>query len=95
LGSLRDVKLVDDMEGEREERYMHFYNDLPFCYGDASSPRLIPSRRAIGHGKLAERGLLPVIPSEEEFPYTMVVMSEIQGEMAPVPWLRLVVQAWH
>jgi polyribonucleotide nucleotidyltransferase len=59
---------------------MHFYNDLPFCYGDASSPRLIPSRRAIGHGKLAERGLLPVIPSEEEFPYTMVVMSEIQGE---------------
>jgi polyribonucleotide nucleotidyltransferase len=80
LGSLRDVKLVDDMEGEREQRYMHFYNDLPFCYGDASSPRLIPSRRAIGHGKLAERGLLPVIPSEEEFPYTMVVMSEIQGE---------------
>lgn len=80
LGSLRDVKLVDDMEGEREQRYMHFYNDLPFCYGDASSPRLIPSRRAIGHGKLAERGLLPVIPLEEEFPYTMVVMSEIQGE---------------
>jgi polyribonucleotide nucleotidyltransferase len=80
LGSLRDVKLVDDMEGEREERYMHFYNDLPFVYGEAYRPRLIPSRRAIGHGKLAERGLLPVIPSEEEFPYTMVIMSEIQGE---------------
>jgi polyribonucleotide nucleotidyltransferase len=80
LGSLRDVRLVDDMEGEREQRYMHFYNDLPFAYGEAYRPKLIPSRRAIGHGMLAEKGLLPVIPSEEEFPYTMVVMSEIQGE---------------
>lgn len=80
LGSLRDVKLVDDMEGEREQRYMHFYNDLPFVYGEAYRPRLIPSRRAIGHGMLAEKGLLPVVPSEEEFPYTMLVMSEIQGE---------------
>ena len=80
LGSLRDVKLVDDMEGEREQRYMHFYNDLPFAYGDADRVRLAPSRRAIGHGMLAEKGLWPVIPSEEDFPYTMLVMSEIQGE---------------
>lgn len=80
LGSLRDVKLEDDMGGEREKRYMHFYNDLPFVYGEAYRPRLIPSRRAIGHGMLAEKGLVPVIPPEEEFPYTMVVMSEIQGE---------------
>jgi polyribonucleotide nucleotidyltransferase len=80
LGSLRDVKLVDDMEGEREQRYMHFYNDLPFAYGDVDRVRLMPSRRAIGHGMLAEKALWPVIPSEEEFPYTMLVMSEIQGE---------------
>jgi polyribonucleotide nucleotidyltransferase len=80
LGSLRDVKLVDDMEGEREQRYMHFYNDLPFAYGDADRVRLAPSRRAIGHGMLAEKALWPVIPSEEDFPYTMLVMSEIQGE---------------
>lgn len=80
LGSLRDVRLVDDMEGEREQRYMHFYNDLPFAYGDADRVRLVPSRRAIGHGMLAEKGLWPVIPSESEFPYTMLVMSEIQGE---------------
>jgi polyribonucleotide nucleotidyltransferase len=80
LGSLRDVKLVDEMGGEGEKRYMHFYNDLPFVYGEAYRPRLIPSRRAIGHGMLAEKGLLPVIPSEEKFPYTMVIMSEIQGE---------------
>lgn len=80
LGSLRDVRLVDDMEGEREQRYMHFYNDLPFAYGDADRVKLMPSRRAIGHGMLAEKGLWPVIPSESDFPYTILVMSEIQGE---------------
>lgn len=80
LGSLKDVRLVDDMEGEREQRYMHFYNDLPFAYGDADRVKLTPSRRAIGHGMLAEKALWPVIPSEADFPYTMLVMSEIQGE---------------
>lgn len=80
LGSLKDVRLVDDMEGEREQRYMHFYNDLPFAYGDADRVKLVPSRRAIGHGMLAEKGLWPVIPAESDFPYTMLVMSEIQGE---------------
>lgn len=80
LGSLRDVRLVDDMEGEREQRFMHFYNDLPFAYGISERVKLMPSRRAIGHGMLAEKGLWPVIPSEEEFPYTILIMSEIQGE---------------
>jgi polyribonucleotide nucleotidyltransferase len=80
LGSLRDVRLVDDMGGEREQRYMHFYNDLPFAYGQCDRIKLMPSRRAIGHGMLAEKALLPVIPSEKEFPYTILVMSEIQGE---------------
>lgn len=80
LGSLRDVRLVDDMEGEREQRYMHFYNDLPFAYGQCDRVKLMPSRRALGHGMLAEKALLPVIPSEKDFPYTILVMSEIQGE---------------
>ena len=80
LGSLQDAKMVDDIAGEREKRYMHFYNDLPFVYGDAGRVRLMPSRRAIGHGMLAEKALEPVIPSEEEFPYTILVMNEIQGE---------------
>lgn len=80
LGSMRDVRLVDDMEGEREQRYMHFYNDLPFAYGDVDRVKLMPSRRAIGHGMLAEKALWPVIPSEADFPYTMLLMSEIQGE---------------
>jgi len=80
LGSLKDAKLVDDMLGEKEKRYMHYYNDLPFAYGEADRVRLNPSRRAVGHGMLAEKALVPVIPSESEFPYTILVMSEIQGE---------------
>ena len=80
LGTLKDAKLVDDMLGEKEKRYMHYYNDLPFAYGDADRVRLNPSRRAIGHGMLAEKALIPVIPSVDDFPYTILVMSEIQGE---------------
>ncbi|MGI6423250.1 MAG: polyribonucleotide nucleotidyltransferase [Candidatus Dojkabacteria bacterium] len=80
LGSLKDAKLVDDMLGEKEKRYMHYYNDLPFAYGEADRVRLNPSRRAVGHGMLAEKALIPVIPSESDFPYTILVMSEIQGE---------------
>jgi len=80
LGSLKDAKLVDDMLGEKEKKYMHYYNDLPFAYGDADRVRLNPSRRAVGHGMLAEKALIPVIPTESEFPYTILVMSEIQGE---------------
>ncbi len=80
LGTLEDAKLVDDMLGEKEKRYMHYYNDLPFAYGDVDRVRLSPSRRAIGHGMLAERALIPVIPSVDTFPYTILVMSEIQGE---------------
>lgn len=80
LGTLEDAKLVDDMLGEKEKRYMHYYNDLPFAYGDVDRVRLSPSRRAIGHGMLAEKALIPVIPSVDEFPYTILVMSEVQGE---------------
>jgi polyribonucleotide nucleotidyltransferase len=80
LGTLDDVKLVDDMLGEKKKRYMHFYNDLPFAYGDAGRIRFNPSRRAIGHGMLAERSIVPVLPTEAEFPYTIIVASEIQGE---------------
>ena len=80
LGSLKDVKLVDDMMGDSEKRYMHYYNDLPYAYGDVGRVKLMPSRRGVGHGALGERALIPVLPSREEFPYTIVVMSEIQGE---------------
>jgi polyribonucleotide nucleotidyltransferase len=68
------------MLGEKSKRYMHFYNDLPYAYGDAGRVRYNPSRRAVGHGMLAERSLVPVLPSKEDFPYTMIVASEVQGE---------------
>lgn len=80
LGGLKDAKLVDDMLGEKEKRYMHYYNDLPFAYGEVDRVRLNPSRRAVGHGMLAEKALIPVLPSLTEFPYTILVMSEVQGE---------------
>ncbi len=80
LGTLEDAKLIDDMLGEKEKRYMHYYNDLPFAYGEAERVKLSPSRRAIGHGMLAEKALIPVVPSVDEFPYTILVMSEVQGE---------------
>lgn len=80
LGTLDDAQLVDDMLGEKEKRYLHFYNDLPFVYGDADRVKLMPSRRAIGHGMLAEKSLIPVLPTEDEFPYTIIVVSEVQGE---------------
>lgn len=80
LGTLDDAKMIDDMLGEKEKRYMHFYNDLPFAYGDAGRVRYNPSRRAVGHGMLAERGLIPVLPLQTEFPYTILVASEVQGE---------------
>jgi len=80
LGTLDDAKLVDDMLGETSKRYMHFYNDLPFAYGDVGRVRFNPSRRAVGHGMLAEKSLVPVLPTQEEFPYTIIVASEVQGE---------------
>lgn len=76
LGSPSLEQLIESMEGEETKRYMHHYYMPPFSVGEAG--RLgWPSRREIGHGDLAERALLPVIPSEEKFPYTIRVVSEI------------------
>ncbi|MBP9760690.1 MAG: polyribonucleotide nucleotidyltransferase [Candidatus Magasanikbacteria bacterium] len=78
LGAPGDKQTLDTMEEEGEKRYMHHYNDAPFTYGEAG-PMRGPSRRAIGHGALAERALLPVLPLESSFPYTMRVVSEVLG----------------
>lgn len=77
LGATRkDAQIVDLMTEEGLKRFMFHYNFPPFCTGEAG--RLgAPSRREIGHGKLAENALLAVIPSEEEFPYIIRVVSEI------------------
>ncbi len=77
LGTFEDVQIIDTIVDEEEaKRFMVHYNFPPFSVGEVS-PLRAPSRREIGHGNLAERGLLPVIPSEEEFPYTIRVVSEI------------------
>lgn len=78
LGAPGDVQTMDTMEEEGTKRYMHHYNDAPYTYGDVGFMRG-PSRRAIGHGALAERALEPVLPSEEEFPYAIRVVSEVMG----------------
>ena len=76
LGSLTDVQLLDGISEETEKRYMHHYNMPGYSTGEAKSSRS-PGRREIGHGALAERSLIPVLPSKEEFPYTIRLVSEV------------------
>lgn len=76
LGTPRDAQELDTLQGEDAKRYMHHYNFPPFSTGEVR-PLRGASRREIGHGALAERALLPVLPSEEEFPYTLRLVSEV------------------
>jgi polyribonucleotide nucleotidyltransferase len=76
LGAPGDKQLVEGMEGEHQLRYMHHYNFPPFSVGETSN-RLMVGNREIGHGNLAQRGLEPVLPTEEEFPYTIRTVTEI------------------
>ena len=76
LGSIGDKQKLDGLGLEEFKRFMHHYNFPPFSVGEAR-PLRSPGRREIGHGALAERALLPVVPTEEEFPYTIRVVTEI------------------
>jgi len=76
LGSGDDAQMVDTLEEDSEKHYMHFYNFPPYSVGEAR-PLRGPGRREIGHGALAERALRAVIPSREQFPYTMLLTSEV------------------
>lgn len=76
LGTSQDQQLIDGLDGSSKERFMLHYNFPPFSVGEASFLRA-PGRREIGHGKLAWRAINPLLPSEEEFPYTLRVVSEI------------------
>ncbi|MBQ9889996.1 MAG: polyribonucleotide nucleotidyltransferase [Firmicutes bacterium] len=76
LGTLSEAQSLDGLDEETEKRYMHQYNFPGYCTGEAKQPRS-PGRREIGHGALAERALLPVLPSKEEFPYAIRVVSEV------------------
>lgn len=77
LASGRQEQLLEDLAGETTKRYMHHYNFKPFTTGETGRYSFYPGRREIGHGALGERALIPVIPSREEFPYTIRVVSEI------------------
>lgn len=76
LGTERDSQIIDALEGEYRDRFMLHYNFPPYCVGETGRVGS-PKRREIGHGKLAKRAIAAVIPSDEEFPYTMRVVSEI------------------
>ncbi|MGL4362298.1 MAG: polyribonucleotide nucleotidyltransferase [Cellulosilyticaceae bacterium] len=77
LAPLADTQIIDGLdELEVSKRYMHHYNFPPYSVGEARTPRAA-GRREIGHGALAERALLPVLPTEEEFPYAMRLVSEV------------------
>ena len=76
LGVLRDAQVLDGLSNDTEKRYMHQYNFPGYSVGEAR-PMRSPGRREIGHGALAERALLPMIPPEEEFPYAIRVVSEV------------------
>ena len=76
LGALGDVQILDGLDEEENKRYMHHYNFPAYSVGECR-PMRGPGRREIGHGALAERALLPVIPSKEEFPYAIRLVSEV------------------
>ncbi len=76
LGSTSEGQILDGLSNEDFKRYIHHYNMPPYATGEAGRLKS-PGRREIGHGALAERALLPVIPSEEEFPYALRLVSEI------------------
>ena len=76
LGSISDVQMLDGISEEETKRYMHHYNMPGYSTGQAKAVRS-PGRREIGHGALAERSLVPVLPSVEEFPYAIRCVSEV------------------
>lgn len=76
LGTERDAQMIDELQGKRDSRFMLHYNFPPYCVGETGFIGS-PKRREIGHGRLAKRGIQAVMPSEEDFPYVVRVVSEI------------------
>ena len=76
LGTLREGQRLDTIDPQENKRYMHHYNFPPYCTGEAGRMGA-PKRREVGHGALAERAILPVLPDEDSFPYAIRVVSEV------------------
>lgn len=79
LGSPRMEQLIESAEGEESKRYIHHYSGLPYSFGQTGRVGT-PARREIGHGALAEKAIIPVIPAQAEFPYTIRVVSEVLSQ---------------
>ncbi len=79
LAPLADKQYLEDSSGETTKRYIHYYSAAPFSTGQTGRVGR-PGRREVGHGALAEKALLPVIPSEQDFPYTIVLTSEVLSQ---------------
>ena len=79
LAPLAEKQYLQDSNGEATKRYIHYYSAMPFSTGQTGRVGR-PGRREIGHGALAEKALVPVIPSESEFPYTIVLTSEVLSQ---------------
>jgi polyribonucleotide nucleotidyltransferase len=80
LGSARLAQLQQGIEGEGKKRYIHHYNAPSFTVGEAGRYNFHPKRREVGHGALAEKALLPVLPDEDKFPYTIRVVNDIMSQ---------------
>ncbi len=76
LGTPRDAQEMDDLHPDEQKRYMHHYNFPPYSVGE-TKPMRSPGRREIGHGALAERAIVPVLPAQTDFPYVIRVVSEV------------------
>lgn len=76
LGATSEAQVVDNLEVDEKKQYMHYYNFAPYSVGE-TRPLRGPGRREIGHGALAERALVPVLPPTETFPYAMLLQSEV------------------
>jgi len=76
LGAPGDAQIIDGIEGESKKHYFHHYNFPPFSVGETNN-RLFTGNREVGHGALAEKAIMPVLPSKEEFPYTIRTVTEI------------------
>jgi polyribonucleotide nucleotidyltransferase len=80
LGTIRRQQIQENMTGEDNRSFMHFYSQYPFTMGSPERYKYMPGRREIGHGALAEKSLIPVLPTVDEFPYTIIVNSDIMSE---------------
>ena len=86
LGTERDAQIIDELTGERQDHFLFHYNFPPYSVGETGMIGS-PKRREIGHGRLAKRALLAVLPEPEDFSYTMRVVSEITDPTALPLWL--------